>query len=160
MVAAVERHVTGEQLVEGDAERINVGAMIGELRRLHLLGGDVFARAQEGAAHRVRRAFEHLRDAEVDDLGLEAPLRVDHQDVVGLEVAMDDAVPMRLVHRAENAAENGADLLERHATAPLRKMTREAGPFDVLHDDGEEVVELDEVVDGDDAGVSMRAQHA
>lgn len=97
---------------------------------------------------------------EIDDLG-PGPLgpRRD-QDVVGLEVAMHDALPVRRVHRVEHAREDLADLLEGHAAAPFEVVVREARPLDELHHDAEEVLLLDEVVHRDHVRMGERAQDA
>src|SRR6185295_12404413 len=98
----------GQQLVEDDAERVDVRGAFDRLAA-HLLG----ARVRRG--HRpllgLRRlglrsgpaaGFEQPRDAEVEQLRL-APFR--DQDVAGLQVAMDDRGGVRVLDRRENGKE-------------------------------------------------------
>jgi hypothetical protein len=64
---------------------------------------------------RVRRRRE-LREAEVEQL--HAGLR--QHDVAGLEVAVDDALPVRRVERARDLDADAQRLFERHRSAPSR----------------------------------------
>ena len=57
------------------------------------------------------------RDAEVRHEGL--PLV--HQDVLGLEVAVNDAVPMRVVERARNGGGNAQGFVEPSCFSRVRR---------------------------------------
>jgi hypothetical protein len=61
-----------------------------------LLGGHVGRRAHEGARRGLADVIEPLRQPEVGDLW-RAVIR--QQDVVGLEVAVDNALVVRRLHR-------------------------------------------------------------
>ena len=157
-VTAVERRASGHQLVERDPERVDVRPVIGQARRLHLLRRHVPAGAEQRATHRVGRALEHLGDAEIGDLRAKAAAVVPDEDVVGLEVAMDDPVRVGVIHREEDVADDGPDLVERHLPAPASEVLREVLALDELHHDREHVLVLDEVVDPDRARMAPRAK--
>jgi hypothetical protein len=157
-VIALERQLARADLVERDSERVDVGAPIGGIRLLHLLGRHVAAGSEERAAHRIRGPLEDLRDAEIHDLGAQRAADARDEDVVGLEIAVDDAAPMAFLHGLEHAAKYLPHFLERHPPAPLREVVHEARTIDELHHDPEQVVVLDEVEDLDDVGVYAVAQ--
>src|SRR5690606_21721471 len=70
------------------------------------------------------------------------------QDVVGLEIAVDDAAPVRLVERAADLDEDLVDPGD--VEARLLHLGGERAPLDELHDDEERsVLELAEVVELD-----------
>jgi hypothetical protein len=112
----VERAHAGEQLVEHHAQRVHVGARVdvgGGAREL--LGAHVGGRAHRRAGDRGRRRVgprrHRLGDPEVDDLAVRLPVDLGHEHVRRLEVAVDDALLVRVLHRAAHLAE------ERHALA-------------------------------------------
>ena len=82
--------VTGEQLVENYAQRVDVARRRGRTA-LHLLGAGVLGcqqpEAGDGGRWLVRAWMEHLGDPEVEELGY--PLAGD-QDVDRFDVAVDD----------------------------------------------------------------------
>ena len=103
------RPVPCQDLVENDAQRVNVGGGVdrlaadllraGVLRRQHARHGDCHLR-------RVHARLQHLRDAEIEQLGRAV---LGDQNVAGLQVAVDDQVLVRV-------EQCRADLLEqRHA---------------------------------------------
>ena len=89
-------------------------------------------------------------DAEVGDL--HAPLGVDHQ-VLGLEVAVDDARRVRVREPGEHALEHAAELGRLEPTHPRAQRTARH----VLHGDVTHPVVLEDVEHGDDALVVERA---
>src|SRR5215213_396101 len=99
----LKRHAARHHLVEQDAERPDVGALVGVARR-ELFGREVFDGADDVAGLRERGARAALRDAEVEELDL--PLRA-YLDVVRLDVAVYDAVRVDVGdgghHRREDA---------------------------------------------------------
>ena len=101
---ALERPGTGQHLVHHDAEREDVRA------RVHRIGPHLFRRHVAGRAHDDARADIHraglglhgaheLRDAEVQDF--RAAVAREEQ-VLGLQVAMDDAAGVRGCQSARN----------------------------------------------------------
>ena len=105
MVAGIEGHGAHQQLVQHDAQRVNVGSGVyGLVQRVGLLGAHVFRCSDELADLRehgvVGPALVHgVGDAEVDDLGRRGvPSTSVHQHVGGLEVAVDDALLVGVLH--------------------------------------------------------------
>ena len=93
-----ERRLASQHLVDDDAERIDVAAMVDLFCAQALLGRHVDWRAHQGAGaslERIAGQRVQLGDAEVEDLH---PLARgigffrDDKQVVGLEVAMNDAL--------------------------------------------------------------------
>ena len=82
---------------------------------------------------------------EVEHLG--APVGCDH-DVRAFQIAMDDAVSMRVRQRVGNLHPVANDLFDREAA--WRNDVREPLAFDVLHDDVRLTVEDADFVDGAD----------
>ncbi len=89
---AGEGDLAGDHFVDDDPQGIDVRALV-DLGRLRLLGRHVLGRADHDAGTGEPRRVERPGDAEIHHLGV--PLAVDH-DVLGLEVAVDDAQPVRL----------------------------------------------------------------
>ena len=148
---AVERHAAGEQLVEDDADRVEVGALADRVA-LRLLGREVLRGAHDrpGLRH-VRRAG--AGDAEVGDL--RAALVVD-DDVVRLEVAVDDPA---LVREAGGAQDLHVRSIARSGSSGASRWTTSLSepPSQVLHRDVVGAVPLAAVVDRDDvAGAAGR----
>ncbi len=103
-VLAVERPAQRQQLVEDDAERPDVGAVV-DLAPLgeRLLGAHVVRRARDLAGDRQAALVERLGEAEVEQPHLAAV--VDHQ-VARLQVAVHDA---GLVRGGERRRELGGE---------------------------------------------------
>ena len=99
-----ERRLAGEHLVQHRAERVDVAARVDRALAHRLLGAHVLRRAEREArlrhALRRRRCCTRERDAEVGD----ERVPVLQQDVLRLDVAMDDAVPVRVVERVGDLA--------------------------------------------------------
>jgi hypothetical protein len=95
-------------------DREQVGARI-DLLPLHLLGRHVLQRADHAALR--ARGFAGILDAGDAEVGeLDAPARLDQQ-VGRLDVAVDDALLVRVVERAEQVADDLQRLLQRIAHA-------------------------------------------
>ena len=100
------RPPAGEQLVEQHAQRVDVGGG-GHRLAAHLLGAGVLGRhqLQPGRGRRQRLpghlGIEQLGDAEVEQLGHAV---LGDQDVGRLDVAVDDQVLVRVLHRRRPAA--------------------------------------------------------
>ena len=106
-----ERRGAGQELVEQDAQRIDVGARVDvEVVELGLLGRHVERCAEHHLMGGVQRLFgqrlmHRLGQAEVDHLGDRLVVIRRDQDVRGLQVAVDDAFLVSVLKR-------GADLDE------------------------------------------------
>ena len=144
---AGERHLAGEQLEEDDARRVEVGGLV-DRRAARLLGGEVLRGADDRALLR-HLARAGAGDAEVRDL--DDALGVD-DDVVRLDVAVDDAVAVRVAERGEDLAR--VRDRDRDRAEPARAdQLLERPPLDVLHDDEVGAVGLAPVEDRDDVRV-------
>ncbi len=110
------RQVAGEQLVEHDAERVDVDAS-GRRLAEDLLGRRVLRRHQAGVGpgQRADLRLEHLGDAEVEELG--HPGGVD-QDIRRLQVAVDDQPPVRRLDRVADREEEAQARRDRQVTPP------------------------------------------
>jgi hypothetical protein len=114
LVLAVERDVAGEHLEQHDAERVDVRLAVDVVAE-RLLGRDVVGRAEHAAVGGQALVVERAGDAEVGDLG--RALLVD-QDVLGLDVAVDDAARVRGAERARDLDRVGDRLVDRQR--PMR----------------------------------------
>jgi len=99
----VEGGVAGEKLVKQHAQGVNIGAGVDVDRALGLFGAHVFRRADELAVLGEESFFseparEAFGDAEVNDLGEEPAVGHDGDDVGGLEVAVNHALGVRVLH--------------------------------------------------------------
>jgi len=127
------------QLEEHDAERVDVAAHVDRVGgAAQLLGRRVSERADEPARPRDRRGggagVDALGQPEVEDARLAR--RID-ADVPGLQVAVDDAVLVGVVHRAADLDEEGDGVAGGPARdAPRLRELVERDPLDELH--GEE----------------------
>ena len=147
---AVERRLAGEELVEDDAERVEIGALV-DLGAARLLGREVLRRADDRArlGHLARAG---ARDPEVGHL--DAAFAVD-EDVVRLDVAVDDPVPVREARaRRGSGARTRRDVDRRRAAADDELLQR--APVEVLHRDVVRVLGLAAVVDRDDVRMVER----
>jgi len=132
VVAVPVRSPAGEELVEHDAERVDVG------RRADRRARDLLGRRVGGGQRAARDPRElglarlavrdELRDAEVEQARL---ARVGDEDVRGFEVAVDDEVRVRVLHGAQHLQEQRDARLDRKP-ARIRPFG-DRPPFDVLH---------------------------
>ena len=149
VVVADERHLPRQALVEHEPEAVEVGATVellsaDDLRRQVLRGAhhDVVARqvVALGRAHR-------LGDAEVGEQEVAVGA---HEDVAGLHVAVDVAVPVRGVERRGDRRTHH-DGEARRETFLFVEQVAQAAALHVLHDYdlvafvGERVVNRDDV---------------
>ncbi len=157
-----------EELVDDDAERVDVRGRRG-LLAARLLGSQIGGRADHGPDLGQARLLGRPRDPEVGQLhrhlsrgrvvggggSVAAPRgTADHHQVPGLDVAVDDPLPVRVL---EPGARLGADLdrdLGREPTLRLEELGARAA-LHVLHDDVVTVVVDAGVVDLDDVRVDQ-----
>ncbi len=146
----LERRPAGQQLVQDRAQRIHVrgrsdvpGVAPG------LLGRHVAGRAQHRIGLRQPRLdVQRLGQPEVGDLGRAVDL---HQDIAGLQVAMDDAQLVRLADAAGQHADHRRGPVRRPGGAVEPGL--QAAPFDVLHLVVHAAVAIADVIDLRDVGV-------
>ncbi len=155
----VEEALPGERLVHHDAGGVHVGARV-ELEPADLLRAHVVRRAaHEPGRGELRVVLRlQLRDAEVEHLYVLATRaqRLD-EDVLGLEVAVDDAGRMRVVERGKRLAEQLCDARGRQRPLVAHDL-RERAAAQHLHDDVQGAGRgLPEVEDGDRVRVVQAA---
>ncbi len=137
-----------EELVEHAPEREHVRAVIGLAARL-LRGHVAQAAHQQARPRQAARRRRHVGDAEVHDLG---DALLEHDDVAGLDVAVDHAVLVRVVQAAADLDHEADLVLEIHGAA-LGDHVPQLLPLQELHHDEEAPVVLPHVVDRDDVRV-------
>ena len=121
-----ERQPSRQHLVRHHAERIDVAPCV-ELGALELLRAHIGGRTEDLPLLRqlrlvLRRGAATLRDAEVEhlhDVHLRATRR--EVDVRGLQIAVDDALLVRLLKRAAHLAQDAIDTLGRERAALLER---------------------------------------
>ncbi len=155
-LAGAERHASRQQLVRDHARGVEVGPRP-DLARHRLLGRHVGGSADRHAGRGPERARallgQRLGDPEVGDL--DPPVGGDHQ-VLGLEVAVDDARGVRVRQPGEHVLQHAADLRGLQPADPRAQRAAR----DVLHRDVLDAAVLEVVEDGDDARVVERARDA
>jgi hypothetical protein len=128
------RRASGEQLIEQNAERVDVGGGGDPLPphllrtrgrgRHHPLGGD-------GIGQRpIEAGVQELGDPEIEQLG--HPVGGD-QNIPGLDVPMHDEVPMRVTHGLTDRPKQDQPVAE--AEARLVGVPIDGPPLDILHDE-------------------------
>jgi hypothetical protein len=145
---ALEGAPPREALEGNDAEGPEIGPEVDGLRALGLLGAHVKRRAHERprAGLTALRKAGGFRDTEIEDLH-DFPIIVAHQkQVIGLEIAMDDARRVGACQAPRGLSDDEERLLRgeaAHAQQPLREVLslqelhREVGnalPHSVVHD--------------------------
>jgi hypothetical protein len=145
-----ERWLPAQQLVQDDAEGVDVGAAV-DRRPLDLFGGQVLGGAERGVGARQVEPVGGLGDAEVGDE--HAP--VDGEQHVGrLDVAVHDAGGVGLGEGVGHLGDDGRGVDGRQLPAPVELRPQRVAA-DQLHDDGLVAVVGDGVVDGDDRRVGQ-----
>ena len=168
LVLRYERPRARQELVGDDSGGVEVGARVDVLaERLlgrHVVGGPErdagLGQRVAGAAGLGLGVAHQLGDAEVEELDDVALLvrgaGVDEHDVVGLEIAVDDALAVRVRQRLQHLPHD--DERARRPDALLGDLAERA-PRDELHGEEERaVVERAEVDDADDVRVREEAR--
>ena len=125
---AVERRVPGQHLVEHNTQRVDVRAgvdrLAADLLRRHVTGA-----ADDGARARDPGPVGAGGDAEVGDLGVTLPV---DEDVLGFDVAVDDACQMRRRQSLSHLPRNMARFGRRQRAAASHLLERAS--FHILED--------------------------
>ena len=123
-----ERRLAGQHLIAEDAERIQIAAAVDRALARGLLGRHVRRRADRDARRREPRVAlaDRARDTEVGHHRA-AALRVD-QDVVGLDVAVDDAALVGVGERVGHVAQRAARLVDRQRAVVVQRAWRGCRP--------------------------------
>jgi hypothetical protein len=164
---ADERGPAGEHLVGDHAHRVEVGAVVDVPRAVDLLGRHVVRRPdhRSGLGQPLAGALgpDQLGDPEVEQLDLDSAvvpgLAQPQPDVVGLEIAVDEALVVRRLERAQRLVEDRKRLGpgQRAAADPRRQRLA----LEVLHHEEHAAVRIAaEVVDVDDVLVPDRVDRA
>ena len=150
---AGERLLAGQQLVQHDAAREQVGASVDRLAE-QLLGRHVARRADHRAGLREIRRVEP-RDAEVGHLDLAVVLQ---KHVARLDVAVHDAALVRMLQRGQHGAHHAHRLFGREPLALVEHGRQLAATHHLHRDEGALAAGvLAVLVDGDDARVRQPA---
>ena len=136
----------GEHLVEHDADGVEVGAGVGTGAGDEL-GGDVADGADEGL--RRRRRGDGAGEPEIGELDLAVGAE---QDVVGFEVAVDDARGVDRLEGGEDRVEDD-DRLPRGERSAVLELPAQRHRGQVLHDEVDDVAVARLIVDGHEVGV-------
>lgn len=153
-LVALVRLLAGQHLVEHDAEGVDVAAGVGDAPG-HELGREVGDRAEQGRPGR-RVGRRGAGQTEVADLD---PAVVGEQDVLGLQVAVHDAGPVRRRETREHRLHDVHGLLRREDLVVLQQLA-EGDPGQVLHDQVGGVVVLALIEDVDDVRVRQAGRRA
>ncbi|OGD22073.1 MAG: hypothetical protein A2W03_05455 [Candidatus Aminicenantes bacterium RBG_16_63_16] len=125
---ALERHPPRDHFKQDRAQRIDVCPLVG-LQALNLFGRHVLRGADDHAFGRHPGGAQGAGDPEIHDLGV--PLLI-HHDVLGFEVAVDDAQVVRLGQPFADLPGDGYRLPGRERTA-LLDQSLDVLPGNILH---------------------------
>ena len=153
-----ERVPSGQQLVEQDTEREQVGAAVERLAP-QLLGRHVLRRAHpsiraRAAQRRPRVRRLDLGDAEVEHLPA-AGGRPHH--VLGLRIAVHDPLPVRGAERVQHGEPDGGRV--RRGQRPVGELLAQRRSRQALLDDVQGIALVDERVHGGDVRMTGELRH-
>jgi len=147
---AAERWRTGHQLVQHDAERVQI-ARCARAFAANDLRSEISRRSDQQPGRPRRGLAEAGGDPEVRDLD---PSVAGEQHVLGLDVTMNHAAAVRMGERVGNRAADRQCLGHAHGSSSQSLAQRL--PLDVLHGQEDLAVELADVVEHDDVGMVER----
>ena len=106
--------LAGQHFVQDDAQRVDVRAAV-HIRPQRLFGRHVGGRTDDGAAGHVGRfGLRQFGNAEIGNIG---NVLVVEQDIAGLQVAVNDAFGMSLIHPRRDLPQQAHGFL--HTIHPL-----------------------------------------
>ena len=155
----VEGSLTGKQFERGHRKAVHVGSPVDcvdpvTLGTPPLLRRHVARRADRRtglgqAPGDVRMLLDEAGETEIDDLGDERSIGGREHHVLGLEVAVHDAGPVRRVERSGNLLEDGEGV-QRIEASPSAELRPERNAVDVLEDEVDGTFVRDAQVVNDD----------
>ena len=154
-VLARERHAAGEELVEDDAEGVDVAERV-DLLAARLLGRDVLARADDGPRDRHALDVDRARDAEVGHLRLAVLVE---QHVLRLHVAVDEPAAVGEGERPRHLEGHEDRVAHREPAGALEQLLQVLA-LDVLEDDVLTALVLATVDDRDDVRMAELGNRA
>ena len=152
------RRVADQHLVCHRAQRIHVGARVDQSVTRRLLGPHVLRRADRHARCRDPRAAG-VRDCQCDAEVGNQRLPLVQQDVLGLEIAVDHAVPVRVVQCAAYRDRDANCLVDRQLSLAIEPMAK-ALAIDDGHDVEQDSVGLPGVEQRQQVWVLQRRRDA
>jgi hypothetical protein len=159
LVVRVERRPAADHLVGHHRRRVQVGAAVERVAD-GLLGRHVDRRAERDAglgqldAVVDLAAADDLGDAEVEDLGEVRVAVLGHQvDVLGLDVAVDDAGGVGVAQAAQHVAQDRQRPVRRDRRVGVHQIAERSAVEELHHQEQRAVLELAEIRDVDAVGV-------
>ena len=133
----IEWEPADEQLIEQDAKGVHVGCGIDIRRQCRLLGTHVLERSEDHALTALRRGgvpspSDGLRGSKIDDLRQRVAIPLGDEHVRWLQVAMDDALLVRVLDGRAYLHEQRQPIARRKALAIA--VVGDGGTVDELHD--------------------------
>jgi hypothetical protein len=150
----LERHLSGEHLVEHDAEAVEIGQSIDVLAAT-LLGRHVGERADDAAVARHALRPLRARDAEIHDL---EQARIGEDQVRRLDVAMHDSHLVRIGKAVRRLRDHCERLFQAERRAAFVQDRLERAPAHQLHHHVERAVLLDQRVERRDVGMGQQRE--
>ena len=153
--ALVERRVAGEHVEEGAAQRVDVAADVGRTGVVGLFGRDVIDGADRGAVagNAGLALLDVAGQTEVGQLQERLAVLPGNEEVGRLDIAVDDALAVRVGQRLDGLLEQLAGQLGLEPAAAL-DVLEQVDPLDKFHRQVISAGGLAGVVDGDDVLVA------
>jgi hypothetical protein len=139
------RKLPGDEFEQHHPQRIHIAAPI-QRQPVGLLRRHIRRRADDHAAGQL--AAQHAGDAEVAQVGVAVFIQ---HDVAGLQIAVDDALLVRVIQRQRHLTQRLFQLIHLGLAAPDELL--QAAPGQIAHDDIGQALVLAVIVDGQDVGM-------